>query len=224
MPRRALLFPILAAFAIGAFTLVASSTPALAVLVGVAEVSASKPSFGPNETVNITVRATDDDGTLRISSSLPGSKLVVVSCSGIGGNQVAAKCDSGGLSAVSGQNSRDIFIDTAALDSDATPEEALVVTLKLTAPCESATAVTIDADQPQNAGPDAVTINCIPSTPTPTPTLTPTATNTPTFTPTATGTPPATSTPPAATPTSTPITEVLSSGIKPPSTGDAGLK
>ncbi len=221
MPRRALLLPILA-LGFVAIAFAATSGSAVAQLVGVSEVSASKPSFGPNETITITVVATDDDGQLRISSSLPGSKLNVTNCAGIG-TRISGACDSNGMTAVTGQNSRDIFINTATLDSDTNAEEELTVTLTLQAPCPTATAVTIDADQPENAGPDAVTINCIPPTPTPTPTPTLTPSPTPTLTPVATGTP----VPPTATPvppTATPIAQVLSSGIKPPSTGDAGLK
>jgi len=217
MPRRVLLLPLIILSLVAA-AFAAMSGSAVAELVGVSEVSASKPSFGPNETITITVVATDDSGELRISSNLPGSKLSVTGCSGVG-NQVSGRCDSNGLDSVEGNGTRDIFINTAAIDSDTEPEGTLEVSLHLTAPCATATAVTIDADQPENAGPDLVTINCIPPTPTPTPT----ATSTPisTATPLPTATPPA----PTATPVPpTPVSQVLSSGIKPPSTGSAGLK
>src|SRR5437763_1623939 len=67
-------------------------------LVGVSQVTASSPSFGPGQALIINVVATDDDGTLTIRSSLPGSKLTVNNCSGIGA-QVAGQCD-GAMSAV----------------------------------------------------------------------------------------------------------------------------
>jgi hypothetical protein len=190
-------------------------------LPGVSQVSASKPSFAPGETITITVVATDDQGTLRISSSLPGSVLNVTGCSVNDQASVSNTC-TGNRTAVSGQGSRDIYVQTGPLDADGTSEPSLKVTLTLKVEtCSAGTAVTVDADQDANAGPDLVTINCIPNTPTPTPTMTntPAPTNTPI--PTSTAVPP-TSTP--VPPTFTPVTQVLSSGIQPPNTGDAGLK
>jgi len=179
-------------------------------------VYASVPTFQPGQPITITVTAEDDDGSLTIRSNLAGSALTVTNCTGIGSNQVAGKCDGSGLAAVSGQGSNSVAIDTAVLDTDVT-SELLTVTLTLTASCLVATAVTVSADQPGNVGPDDVTINCEPPTPTPTPTRTPTATPTPMQTPVATVPPPPTSTPPAAPPRS----EVLT--ITPPSTGDGGI-
>ena len=184
----------------------------------VAGVSSNVPSFGPGQPVTITVNAEDDDGVLEIDSSLVGSTLTVTNCSNIGNNQVAGKCDGSGMSNVTGQGTLHVKIATGSLDTDSDPE-LLSVTLTLIASCTTTTIVTVSGDQPGNVGPDDVTINCVPATPTPTPTLTPTVTLTPT--PTATGTPVATSTP---APTFTPVAQVLSTGIKPPSTGDAGLK
>jgi hypothetical protein len=194
-------------------------------LPGVSQVAASKPSFAPGETITITVVATDDQGTLRISSNLPGSVLNVTGCS-VSDQASASNTCTGSRTAVQGQGSRDIYVDTTTLDGDSTSEPSLKVTLTLKVEtCSAGTAVTVDADQPANAGPDLVTINCIPNTPTPTPTNTPVPTNTPA--PTQTPIPTTTSVPPTSTPvppTSTPITQVLSSGIQPPNTGDAGLK
>jgi hypothetical protein len=190
-------------------------------LPGVSQVAASKPSFAPGETITITVVATDDQGTLRVSSSLPGSTLNVTGCS-VNDQASASNTCTGNRTAVQGQGTRDIYVNTVSLDADSTSEPSLKVTLSLKVEtCTSGTAVTVDADQPDNAGPDLVTINCIPNTPTPTPTQTNTPSPTPTTPPTGTPVPP-TSTP--VPPTATPFTQVLSSGIQPPNTGDAGLK
>jgi hypothetical protein len=220
MLRRLLLLAFLIA-GFASFVLTTQEKAAVAQLVGVSQVAASKPSFSPNEVVTITVVATDDDGTLTISASKPGTKLTVTGCSGVG-TMVSGKCDGAGMAAISGQNTRDITVDTVAIDADTNAEEAFKVTLTMIATCEAATAVTVEADQPENAGPDNVTINCIPPTPTPTPTSTSTPTPTSTMTPVPpTATPPP---PPPPPPPPTPINQVLSSGIRPPSTGDAGLQ
>jgi hypothetical protein len=189
-------------------------------LPGVSAVTASKPSFAPGESITITVVATDDNGELQIWSNLSGTTLSVTGCTVNGDNAVANTC-TGTRTAVNGQGTRDIFVDTESIDADDEPDADLRVTLTLknVPTCSEGTAVTVEADQPANAGPDLVTINCIPNTPTPTPTNTPSPTATPT-------TPPSTATPTSVPPTATPtvITQVLSSGIQPPNTGDAGLK
>lgn len=224
MPRRLLfLFPLFAV-GIAAFAMFSPGTPSSAEdLPGVSQVSASKPSFAPGETITITVIATDDNGNLRVSSNLPGTTLNVTGCTVNDAASVSNTC-TGNRTAVTGQGTRDIYVNTGPLDADNTSEPSLKVTLSLTVPtCSAGTAVTVDADQPNNAGPDLVTINCIPNTPTPTPTNT--ATPTPTSTPPPTGTPvPPTPTSTPFIPTPTPVTQVLSSGIQPPNTGDAGLK
>jgi hypothetical protein len=224
MPRRAFFLASLIALGIAAYAMLAPGEPSSAqTLPGVSQVAANKPSFAPGETIIITVVATDDQGTLRISSSLPGSTLDVTGCSVNDQASVGNTC-TGTRTAVSGQGTRDIYVQTEPLDGDGTSEPSLRVTLNLKVEtCSAGTAVTVDADQPDNAGPDLVTINCIPNTPTPTPTSTPSPTSTPPNTPvpTSTGVPP-TSTPRP--PTATPVTQVLSSGIQPPNTGDAGLK
>jgi hypothetical protein len=220
MPRRLILLALLVA-GLASFVLATQDKAAVAQLVGVSQVAASKPSFAPNEVVTITVVATDDDGTLTISASKPGTKLTVTGCSGVG-TMVNGQCNGGGMAAIDGQGTRDITVNTEEIDADADAEETFKVTLTMVATCEAATAVTVEADQPENAGPDNVTINCIPPTPTPTPTLTPTPT--PTMTPVPpTSTPPAPPPPPPA-PPAPPTNQVLSSGIRPPSTGDAGLR
>lgn len=216
MPRHVLSLAALLLLAALVLTFAGSSRQAAAELFGVSEVSSSAPSFGPGQALTITVVATDDDGTLTITSSATGSKLTVTNCSGIG-PQVSGRCDGTGMSAVSGQGTKNVTINTATLDSDIEQEAELTITLTLTASCTASTAVTISADQPENAGPDDVTVNCIPPTPTPTPTLTPS--------PTPTQTPMPTSTPLPPIPTPTLITQVQSSvAIQPPSTGGAGLK
>lgn len=226
MPRRLFFLASVLALGIAAVAMFATGEQSSAEdLPGVSQVAASKPSFAPGETITITVVATDDQGTLRISSSLPGSTLSVTGCSINDQASVSNTC-TGNRTAVSGQGTRDVYVQTGPLDADNTSEPSLKVTLNLKVEtCSSGTAVTVDADQPDNAGPDLVTINCIPNTPTPTATATATATSTPpaTNTPLPTGT----AVPPTATPrppTATPITQVLSSGIQPPNTGDAGLK
>jgi hypothetical protein len=220
MLRRLLFVSLFSALALVATALLTSGTPAIAQLPGVSQVAASKPSFAPGETITITVVATDDNGELRISSDLPGSTLNVTGCS-VSGQAAASGVCTGARTAVDGQGSRDIYVDTTQVDTNGTSEANLSVTLSLVvASCANASAVTVDADQPQNAGPDLVTINCIPNTPTPTPTLTPTPTRTATPAPSTTPVPP--TPPPAA--TATPVNQVLSSGIQPPNTGEAGLK
>jgi hypothetical protein len=190
------------------------------VLADVGGVFANVPTFQPGQPVTITVTAEDDDGALVIKSNLSGSTLTVTNCTGIGANQVAGKCDGTGLTAVTGQGTTSISIDSAALDNDAT-SEPLTVTLTLVASCTVSTSVTVSADQPGNVGPDDVTINCAPSTPTPSPTPTLTPSPTATLTPLPSATPiPATAVPPA--PTRVLTSETL--GVRPPSTGNAGLK
>ena len=189
------------------------------------------PVFTPGQVVTITVTAEDDDGTLIIDSSLSGSHLTVTNCTGIGSNQRAGQCDGSGMNSVFDQGSQSIRIDTNTLDNDS-DSELLTVSLTLLASCTEPTHVTVSGDQPGNFGPDDVTINCQPATPTatPSPTPSPTAspTNTPTPTPSATPsvtpspTPTFTPQPPAA-PTSTPFSEIETL-IKPPNTGDAGLR
>jgi len=222
MPRRVFFFASLLALGIAAYAMFAPGEPSSAQeLPGVSQVAANKPSFAPGETIIITVVATDDQGTLRISSSLPGSTLDVTGCSVNDQASVGNTC-TGNRTAVSGQGTRDVYVQTGPLDADGTSDPSLKVTLNLkVSTCSAGTAVTVDADQPDNAGPDLVTINCIPNTPTPTPTSTPPPTSTATPVSTSTGVPP-TSTPNP--PTATPVTQVLSSGIQPPNTGDAGLK
>ncbi len=145
------------------------------------------------------------------------------SCTGIGTKR-SGECDASGMDAVGGQGTEYITVDTQVLDSDDTVEP-LTVTLKLVASCTQETVVTVSANQPNNVGPDDVTINCTPSTPTATPTQTPTRTPSPTptdtLTPTVTTTPMPTDTPePPATPTL--VVETLSE-IHPPNTGTGGL-
>jgi hypothetical protein len=164
--------------------------------------------------VTITVSAEDDDGALTIKSNLAGSSLTVTNCAGIGSNQVAGKCDGSGMTSVSGQGSNSVAIDSAALDTDAS-SEPLTVTLTLIASCSQPTVVTVSADQPGNVGPDDVTINCTPPTPTPTATATPT--NTPTPLPSSTPLPPPTATPVV-------LTSSVLGSVTPPNTGDGGLK
>jgi hypothetical protein len=173
-------------------------------------VYANVPWFIPNQIVTITVSAEDDDGTLEIESDLEGSKLTVTNCTGIGPMKTG-ECDGTGKNAVLGQGSDRIRIRTNQLDTDDTAE-LLTVTLTLIANCDEETKVTISGDQPGNVGPDDVTINCEPPTPTPTPP--------PTTTPL-----PATPTPqPPAAPVATPVAEVISQVIQPPNTGSAGIR
>ena len=183
------------------------------------------PVFVPDQVVTITVSAEDDDGTLVITSSLDTSELTVVSCSGLGTDQEAGECDGSGMLSVSGQGEDEVRIDTNTLDGDS-DSELLTVSLTLIASCTELTAVTISGDQPGNFGPDDVTINCEPSTPTPTPTVTPNPSATPKPTETPTPQPEATPTwtpqPPAA-PVTTPFAQVERI-IVPPSTGSAGLR
>ena len=188
----------------------------------VAGVVSNVPTFQPGQPVTITVTAEDDDGALTIKSNLSGSTLTVVNCSGIGANQVAGKCDGSGMTAVTGQHSNSVAIDSAALDTDAT-SEPLTVTLTLVASCTVPVSVTVSADQPGNVGPDDVTINCVPATPTPTATATATATGTATatLTPAPSSTPPPTATPLPPTPT---LTSSTLGVVSPPRTGNAGLK
>jgi hypothetical protein len=87
--------------------------------------------------------------------------------------------------------------------------------MTLIADCDEETVVTISGDQPGNEGPDDVTINCEPPTPTPSPTPIP---------PTATPVPPSPTPQPPAAPVSTPVAEVISQVIQPPNTGSAGLR
>ena len=170
------------------------------------------PWFVPEQIVTITVSAEDDDGTLEIESDLDGSTLTVVNCTGIGNDQNAGECDGSGKKAVTGQGTERIRIKTDQLDDD-DDAELLTVTLTLIADCNTKTKVTISGDQPGNVGPDDVTINCEPPTPTPLPT----ATSTPV--------PPSTATPqPPAAPVATITSQVQGTVIVPPSTGDAGLR
>ena len=195
-------------------------------------VYANVPIFTPNQVVTITVTAEDDDGTLTIESSLGTSHLTVTNCTGIGNDQIDGQCDSGGMGSVEEHGGDRVRIDTNSLDDDF-GTELLTVTLTLTATCSQLTTVTVSGDQPGNHGPDNVTINCAPATPTPSPTPTASPTKTPTPTPTMTNTPQPTSTPlnptptftpqPPAAPTSTPFSEIQTI-IKPPSTGSAGLR
>lgn len=183
------------------------------------------PVFTPNQIVAITVTAEDDDGTLIIESNLDDSSLTVQECSGLGSNQGDGECDEDGMGSVIEHGDEEVRINTNSLDSD-NDTEILTVELTLTASCDEVTAVTISGDQPGNHGPDDVTINCAPATPTPSPTPSPTPTKTPTQTPTATPSPSPTPTftpqPPAA-PTSTPFSEIQTV-IKPPNTGNGGLR
>jgi hypothetical protein len=179
-------------------------------------VYSSQPTFGKGQPLTITVSAEDDDGNLRIESSLGNSELTVSNCQGVGPDQDAGECDGSGLDAVEDNGTDEIVIDTDAIDDD-DESELLEVTLTLIANCNKAVVVTISADQPGNHGPDDVTVNCIPPTPTPSPTPTATATPLPTFPPFPTFPPAPTSTPPVL------ISTVLGS-ITPPSTGDGGLR
>jgi hypothetical protein len=200
-------------------------------------VYANVPVFTPNQVVNITVTAEDDDGVLIITSSLDTSHLTVTNCTGIGNDQGAGQCDSSGMASVITHGGAEVRIDTNGLDSDFNTE-LLTVSLTLTATCSQVTVVTVSGDQPGNVGPDNVTINCAPATPTPSPTPSPTPTNSPTATPIATNTPAPTATPansstpiptptftpqPPAAPTATPFSEIQTV-IKPPSTGSGGLR
>jgi hypothetical protein len=190
-----------------------SSSPVAADVGGVAS---NAPTFSQGQPLTITVSAEDDDGTLSIISHLPGSQLLVTSCTGIG-EKVPGRCDSNGMSAVGGQESTYITVNTDSLDNDDS-SELLYVTLTLSASCNTVTVVTISANQPGNVGPDDVTVNCVPPTPTPTatpsPTLTPTPTKTPAPEPTSTASPVPTSTPvvtgtPGFTPSPVPTNAVL---------------
>ncbi len=221
MPRPTRFLLTLAALGIATVAMISLGVPSSAQdLPGVSAVTASKPSFSPGESITITVVATDDSGTLRVSSDLPGTTLSVTGCTVADQATVANSC-TGSRDSVDGQGTRDIYIDTVALDTDTSAEPSLKVTLTLknVPTCPPNTSVTIDADQDNNAGPDLVTINCIPATATPTNTPTQVPTNTP---------PPSTATavPPTVPPVvNTPVvSQVLSSGIQPPSTGDGGLK
>lgn len=189
------------------------------------------PVFTPNQIVTITVTAEDDDGTLIIESSLNNSHLTVQECSGIGNNQGDGECDDDGMGSVIEHGGEEVRINTNSLDSDSN-SELLTVLLTLTASCSEVTAVTISGDQPGNHGPDDVTINCAPATPTPSPTPSPTPTKTPTQTPTPSATPSVTPSPsptptftpqPPGAPTATPFSEIQTI-IKPPNTGGAGLR
>ena len=209
-------------------------------------VAANAPTFSQGQPLTLTVSAEDDDGTLTIISHLPGSQMTATNCTGIG-TKVSGRCDANGMSAVTGQESTYITINTNTLDTD-TESELLYVTLTLEASCDEVTVVTISGNQPGNVGPDDVTVNCVPPTPTatpsPTPTQTPTLTPTPAATMTATPGPAPTHTPtpiptnavltsppPTLAPPSVPtppsqaqfISSVLTIPIIPPNTGDAGL-
>jgi hypothetical protein len=197
------------------------------VAADVGGVASDQPTFSRGDEITITVSAEDDDGDLTIISNLSGSRMAVEGCSGIGSNQTRGECDNSGLDAVSGNRSAYVTIDTNGLDRDDN-SELLTVKLTLTASCSEATVVTISANQPGNVGPDDVTINCIPPTPTPTRTPSPTPTNTPlpTSTPFPTFTPQPTATPFFFSPP--PVSQVLTTSsigttITPPSTGDGGL-
>jgi hypothetical protein len=196
-------------FTIVAFAayLIAGARPARGDVGGV---YSNVPWFLPNQIVTITVSAEDDDGTLTIESDLDGSKLTVTNCTGIG-SMKSGECDGSGKDAVSGQGTDRVRVRTNDLDTDDTAE-LLTVTLTLIANCDEEVKVTVSGDQPGNVGPDDVTINCEP--PTPTPTSPPTSTPLP---------PTATPQPPAA-PVSTPVAEVISQVIQPPNTGSAGLR
>ena len=224
MPRR-ILAGLGLSLAVAAFLVASVALPSpKATQADISGVYASVPTFVPNQVITITVTAEDDDGNLVIDSDLPTSQLTVSSCEGIGSDQLAGRCDATGMANVSGQGTTTVTIKTNTLDPDST-SEPLTVTLTMIASCTHATQVTVSADQPGNAGPDDVTINCAPATPTPTPTHTPSPT--PTFTPSPTGTPipTATFTPVPSAPTATPVSQVLTSTvITPPNTGDAGLK
>ena len=203
---------LLVAVAIASFAVAFIGTRALADVAGV---FSNVPTFLPGQPVTITVSAEDDDGALTIKSNLAGSTLTVTNCTGIGSNQVAGKCDGSGMTAVGGQGSNSVSIDSVALDTDGV-SEPLTVTLTLVASCVAPTVVTVSADQPGNVGPDDVTINCVPPTPPPTPTATPTRTPVP-----------PTAAPPTATPvppTAVPFTSSVLGVVTPPSTGDGGLK
>jgi hypothetical protein len=225
MPRRILagLCLTLAVTAVAVALALPSPKRALGDISGV---YSSVPTFVPKQVVTITVTAEDDDGNLVIQSDLDSSELTVSNCSGVGADQVAGRCDGTGMINVSGQGSTKVTINTKTLDGD-TNTEPLTVSLTLIADCDHSTQVTVSADQPGNAGPDDVTINCTPPTPTPTPTPTKTPTPTPSPTLSPTGTPPATATltPVAPPPTSTPISQILTNTvISPPNTGDGGLR
>ena len=187
--------------------LFAGARPALGDVGGV---SSNVPWFLPNQIVTITVSAEDDDGTLTIESDLDGSKLTVTNCTGIGTIK-SGECDSSGKNAVSGQGTDRVRIKTNQLDTDDTAE-LLTVTLTLVASCDEETVVTISGDQPGNVGPDDVTINCEPPTPTPTPP------------PTSTPLPPTPTPQPPAAPVATPVAEVISQVIQPPNTGSGGIR
>ena len=194
-------------------------------------VYANVPIFTPNQVVTITVTAEDDDGILVIESSLGTSHLTVTNCTGIGNDQIDGQCDSDGMGSVLEHGGDRVRIATNTLDGDF-DTELLTVTLTLTATCSQLTTVTVSGDQPGNHGPDNVTINCAPATPTPSPTPTASPTHTPSPTPSPTNTPPPTATPVNPTPTftpqppaaltSTPFSEIQT--IRPPSTGSAGLR
>jgi hypothetical protein len=197
------------------------------VAADVGGVASNQPTFSRGDEITITVSAEDDDGDLTIISNLSGSKMVVEECSGIGSNQVEGECDRDGVESVSGQRSAYITIDTDDLDRD-DRSELLTVKLTLTASCSEPTVVTVSANQPGNVGPDDVTINCVPPTPTPTRTPSPTPTNTPspTNTPVPTWTPQPTATPFFYNPplvSNVLTTSSIGTTITPPSTGDGGL-
>ena len=233
---------IVGALAIAAVAQIGGSPSIVTADVG--GVAANAPTFSQGQPLTLTVSAEDDDGTLTIISHLPGSHLTVTNCTGIG-SKIAGRCDANGTSAVNGQESTYITINTNSLDQDE-ESELLYVTLTLEANCDDITVVTISANQPGNVGPDDVTVNCVPPTPSPTPSPTPTQTSTPTQTPAPTHTatpgpapthtptpipsnailtspPPTFAPPPPPVPPAQFISSVLTIPIIPPNTGDAGL-
>lgn len=225
---RLLLLPSLFLATAGALLIFGSLTPETA-RGDVGGVYSNVPVFTPNQIVMITVTAEDDDGTLIIESTLNNSSLTVKECSGLGNNQGDGECDDEGMGSVIEHGDEEVRINTNSLDSD-NETEILTVELTLTASCDEVTALTISGDQPGNHGPDDVTINCAPATPTPSPTPSPTPTKTPTQTPTPTATPSVTSSPtptftpqPPGGPSPTPFSEIQTF-IRPPSTGSAGLR
>ena len=228
---RRFLLPSLAVLALAAGFLVFGLGSPQTARGDVGGVYSNVPVFTPGQVVTITVTAEDDDGTLVIESNLGGSQLTAINCTGIGVDQKAGECDGSGMKSVYGQGTEQVRIDSNTLDTD-NNLEPLTVTLTLIANCDHPTAVTISGDQPGNFGPDDVTINCAPATPSPTPTFTPSPTPSPTPTFTPSPTPPGTASPlptstftpqPPAAPTSTPFSEIETI-IKPPNTGSGGLK
>jgi hypothetical protein len=104
-----------------------------------ASISVSDDTVVDNQTVNVTVVATDDDGTLTISTSDADDILSSVSCSGAG------SC----TGAVSGSGTSSVSINTDSPNIDAdTNEDELTVSLSLKVDCDSASeTIVVSASQ-----------------------------------------------------------------------------